>query len=96
MIDGPYGGLSLDLAEFESVLLVAGGAGVTFTLGVLDDLVGRIAKLGRQGGEKTKRIEFVWYMRSYGKRGLAIMSAISLCLLCRLYPMVRTYAPTPR
>ena len=42
MINGPYGGCSLYLGEYESVLLVAGGSEVMFTLGLLDDLVGRI------------------------------------------------------
>ncbi|KAH8986463.1 iron reductase [Lactarius akahatsu] len=59
MIDGPYGGCSLDLGEYESVLLIAGGAGVTFTLGLLDDLVGRIASC-------TRRVEFAWAIRSFG------------------------------
>ena len=67
MIDGPYGGCSLDLGNYESVLLVAGGSGATFTLGLLDDIVGRVAKLGRKGGEKTRRIEFAWCVRSFGK-----------------------------
>jgi ferric-chelate reductase len=68
MIDGPYGGCSLDLGEYESVLLVAGGAGVTFTLGLLDDLVGRIVRHQRVGGERTRRVEFAWAIRSFGKR----------------------------
>ncbi|KAI0027920.1 ferric reductase like transmembrane component-domain-containing protein [Vararia minispora EC-137] len=66
MVDGPYGGCSLDLGERESVLLAAGGAGVTFTLGLLDDIVGRIARTGRARGERTRRIEFVWCIRSFG------------------------------
>ncbi|KAL0948926.1 hypothetical protein HGRIS_009034 [Hohenbuehelia grisea] len=65
MVDGPYGGCSVDLGRHESVLLVAGGSGVTFTIGLLDDIVGRCAKLGRMGGERTRRVEFVWYIRSY-------------------------------
>ena len=67
MIDGPYGGCSLDLGEYESVLLVAGGAGVTFTLGLLDDLVGRIVRHQRARGERTRRVEFAWAIRSFGK-----------------------------
>ena len=67
MIDGPYGGSSVDLGEYETVLLVSGGSGVTFTLGLLDDIVGRCVKLRRHGGERTRRIEFVWCIRSYGK-----------------------------
>ncbi|KAI0328824.1 iron reductase [Cubamyces sp. BRFM 1775] len=66
MIDGPYGGSSVDLGDYESVLLVAGGAGATFTLAMLDDIVARCVKLGRRNGEKTRRIEFVWCIRSYG------------------------------
>ncbi|EIN03568.1 hypothetical protein PUNSTDRAFT_116967 [Punctularia strigosozonata HHB-11173 SS5] len=66
MIDGPYGGCSVDLGEFESVLLVAGGSGATFTLGMLDDIVGRCVRLGRPNGERTKRIKFAWCIKSFG------------------------------
>lgn len=66
MLDGPYGGCSLELGEFENVLLVAGGSGATFAIGVLDDLVGRIANRGRERGEKTRRIELAWCIRSFG------------------------------
>lgn len=65
MFDGAYGGCSIDLGDYESVLLVAGGSGATFTLGLLDDIVGRCTKLGRAQGEKTRRIEFVWCIRSF-------------------------------
>lgn len=70
MFDGAYGGCSIDLGEYESVLLVAGGSGATFTIGMLDDIVGRCVKLGRRNGEKTRRIEFVWCIRSFGKQSL--------------------------
>ena len=70
MIDGPYGGISFDLGRYEHVLLVAGGAGITFTLGVLDDLIGRIVRLGRRGGERTRRVEFAWCIRSFGQSHL--------------------------
>ncbi|KAG7094335.1 hypothetical protein E1B28_007934 [Marasmius oreades] len=66
MIDGPYGGSSIDLGEYESVLLVAGGSGATFTLGLLDDIVGRCIRLNRQRGERTRRIEFAWCVKSFG------------------------------
>ncbi|KAI0753811.1 iron reductase [Fomes fomentarius] len=66
MIDGPYGGSSVDIGDYESALLVAGGSGATFTLGILDDIVARCVKLGRPNGEKTRRIEFAWCVRSYG------------------------------
>lgn len=66
ILDGPYGGATLDYGTYESVLLVAGGSGITFTLGILDDLIGRIVKLGRPHGERTRRITFAWYIRSFG------------------------------
>ncbi|KDR79548.1 hypothetical protein GALMADRAFT_265940 [Galerina marginata CBS 339.88] len=66
MLDGPYGGCSIDLGRYESALLVAGGSGITFTLGLLDDIVGRCVRRGRENGEVTRRIEFVWCIRSFG------------------------------
>jgi len=66
MIDGPYGGISFDLGRYDTVLLVAGGAGVTFTMGVLDDLVGRIVRRGRRDGERTTKIQFAWCIKSFG------------------------------
>ncbi|KAF8147881.1 ferric reductase like transmembrane component-domain-containing protein [Crassisporium funariophilum] len=66
MIEGPYGGSSVDLGNYETALLFAGGSGITFTLGLLDDIVGRCVRKGRMNGEKTKRIEFAWCVRSFG------------------------------
>ncbi len=67
MIDGPYGGMSFDLGRYENVLLFAGGAGVTFTMGVLDDIIGRIVRLKRRDGERTRRIQFAWCVKSFGE-----------------------------
>ena len=39
MIDGPYGGSTIDASAFETVLFVSGGSGRTFTMGLLDELV---------------------------------------------------------
>ncbi|KAF8630478.1 hypothetical protein AX15_002894 [Amanita polypyramis BW_CC] len=61
-IDGPYGGCTIDPAAYERVLFVSGGSGATFTIGLLDELVG---KRLRTGQVVTRRIEFVWYTRSY-------------------------------
>jgi ferric-chelate reductase len=72
MIDGPYGGCGLYFGEYETVLLIAGGAGVTFTVGLLDDLVGRVVRHQRGRGERTRRVEFVWaiQVRSLGEQVL--------------------------
>ncbi|KAH9966357.1 hypothetical protein BGW80DRAFT_1342341 [Lactifluus volemus] len=52
MIDGPYGGCSLDLGDYEDVLLVAGGR--------------VIVRQERARNERTLRVEFVWIVRSVG------------------------------
>ncbi|KAG1794714.1 hypothetical protein EV424DRAFT_1547869 [Suillus variegatus] len=52
MLDGPYGGSSVDLGLHESVFLVAGGSDVAFTLGLLDDIVGKCVKLGAVRGNE--------------------------------------------
>lgn len=67
MIDGPYGGSSIDIGQYETALLVSGGSGITFTLGLLDDIVGRCVKLRPRGVERTRRIEFVWCIRSFSE-----------------------------
>lgn len=58
MVDGPYGGPSIQLGDYENVLLVSGGSGATFALGLLDDLI--------QRRDAVRRIEFVWFVRSSG------------------------------
>ncbi|KAF9565746.1 hypothetical protein CPC08DRAFT_157968 [Agrocybe pediades] len=75
MIDGPYGGCSLDLGNYENTFLIAGGSGITFTLGLLDDIVGRCVRKGRQNGERTKKIEFIWCVRSFDIATLAVQSS---------------------
>ena len=70
MLDGPYGGSSVDFTASEHVLFIAGGAGATFTLGLLDDTVGRLVKELRSSHRsryRTRRITYVWCIRSYGK-----------------------------
>lgn len=59
LVEGPYGGLGpYASVDEENVLLVAGGSGMSFTLGVLDELVGRRIQ-ERRGG----KIEVVWAVR---------------------------------
>lgn len=89
MLDGPYGGCGIDLGRYESVLLVAGGSGATFTIGLLDDIVGRCVKLGRRGGERTRRIEFAWCIRSFGEllqvpgmMGVSVLMIAILIISC--------------
>ena len=78
LIDGPYGGCSVDLGDYETVLLISGGSGITFTLGLLDDIVGRCIRKGRKNGEKTKRIELSWCIRSLGACSFGIFLQLSM------------------
>ncbi|KAF8174797.1 hypothetical protein K438DRAFT_1771378 [Mycena galopus ATCC 62051] len=69
ILEGPYGGPTLRASEYERVLLFAGGSGVTFTLGVLDELVGRAVRLApnlQHGIVKTRRVVWCWCVRSFG------------------------------
>jgi ferric-chelate reductase len=57
-LDGPYGGLKLDLAEYESVLLVAGGSGITFVLGSIEEAL-RV----KEAGQGPSSVEMAWVVR---------------------------------
>ncbi|KAJ7701243.1 ferric reductase like transmembrane component-domain-containing protein [Mycena rosella] len=63
VLDGPYGGPTLDPGAYDDVLFLAGGSGVTATLGLLDDLVGRCVRRARARGERTRRVEWVWCVK---------------------------------
>jgi len=58
LVDGPYG-FSPDLDNDETVVLVSGGSGVSFTLATLSDTVNRV----RDGRSKCRRIVFIWAVR---------------------------------
>ncbi|KAF9464528.1 iron reductase [Collybia nuda] len=60
-LDGPYSSPPL-LRGFETVILIAGGSGVAFTLPLLLDLVHRSAK----NPSSIQRIVFVWAIRDIG------------------------------
>ncbi|GAA6017820.1 hypothetical protein JCM11491_004634 [Sporobolomyces phaffii] len=60
-IEGPYGHpLSLDFASFQSVLLFAGGTGITFCASILEELVGKASR--RES--RNRDITLVWSMRN--------------------------------
>ena len=66
LLEGPYGGSSVNPSEFSRVLLLAGGSGITFTLSLLDDLIGKCIRQGHPKGVRTRHIEFAWCVRSFG------------------------------
>ncbi|BEJ12085.1 hypothetical protein CspHIS471_0205450 [Cutaneotrichosporon sp. HIS471] len=58
MLDGPYGGLKLDLSAYESALVVAGGSGVTFLLGAIEEIF-----TWRQKGQGPSKVVAAWVVR---------------------------------
>ncbi|TVY78472.1 Ferric/cupric reductase transmembrane component [Lachnellula suecica] len=60
LIDGPYGSSHSDFAAFDSVLLISGSTGTTFTLPILLDLSQRAQKTKLP----LKRITFLWIVKN--------------------------------
>ncbi|KAK4692075.1 hypothetical protein P7C71_g5059, partial [Lecanoromycetidae sp. Uapishka_2] len=60
LIDGPYGGSQADFAAFDTVLLIAGSTGVTFTLSLLLDIAHRATSQRLP----VRRLEFVWVVKN--------------------------------
>ncbi|WWC70327.1 uncharacterized protein I206_104277 [Kwoniella pini CBS 10737] len=59
MIDGPYGGLKIDLGQYENILLVGGGSGITFILGAIEECL-RVKEQYRKG---MNRVDVAWVVR---------------------------------
>lgn len=59
LVDGPYGITFSSYTDFESVLLVAGGSGVTFILNALEEIVSQSI----QSKSSTKRIKLIFTIR---------------------------------
>lgn len=60
LIDGPYGGSHADFATFDTVLLISGSTGITFTLPILLDLAVRAKKTKLP----VKRVVFLWVVKN--------------------------------
>lgn len=56
IVDGPYGGRHTPFQSFDSVVLIAGGVGATFTMSLLQDLAFNPGC--------CKRIECIWVVKS--------------------------------
>ncbi|KAI7825873.1 ferric reductase NAD binding domain-containing protein, partial [Kickxella alabastrina] len=61
MIDGPYGAPTQQVFDYEHVVLVAGGIGVTPMSSVLKSLYYQVTEMSRQG--KIKKVYFLWVCR---------------------------------
>ncbi|KAL9113174.1 MAG: hypothetical protein Q9187_007664 [Circinaria calcarea] len=58
-IDGPYGGMQREPAAFDTVILLAGGSGITAIVSQLLDLIKRM----RDGRAVTKQVQVVWALK---------------------------------
>ncbi|MCJ1308580.1 hypothetical protein MMC25_002233 [Agyrium rufum] len=58
-LDGPYGGMQRELASFDTVVLFAGGSGITAIVSQLLDLIKRM----RDGRAVTKQVHVVWALK---------------------------------
>ena len=58
-IDGPYGGMTRELASFDTVVLLAGGSGITAIVSQLLDLIKKM----REGKAVVKQIQVVWALK---------------------------------
>ncbi|KAH6605172.1 ferric cupric reductase transmembrane component 7 [Trichoderma cornu-damae] len=58
-LDGPYGGMTRDLAAFDTCILVAGGSGITSLMSQLLNLVKRM----RDGKAITRKVVVVWALK---------------------------------
>ena len=60
LVDGPYGGSQADMAAFDSVCLIAGSTGVTFTMSLLLD----IAHSASTRRLPVRHLQFVWVIKN--------------------------------
>ncbi|KAK3112317.1 ferric-chelate reductase Frp1 [Teratosphaeriaceae sp. CCFEE 6253] len=63
ILNGPYGGHQHDFAAFDSVCLIAGSTGITFTLALLQDIAERAANGG--GRLPVRRVRFLWCVKEH-------------------------------
>ncbi|KAK4503445.1 hypothetical protein PRZ48_004360 [Zasmidium cellare] len=60
-IDGPYGASQSDFAAFDSICLIAGSTGVTFSMSILRGIADRASHIGKR--LPVRRIHFVWCVK---------------------------------
>jgi len=61
LLDGPYGGMPRKLESFDTVLLIAGGSGITPVVAHLQDLCRKI----RKGKSVTTDVRIVWTVKRF-------------------------------
>ncbi|GAA5949603.1 hypothetical protein JCM21900_002465 [Sporobolomyces salmonicolor] len=62
LLDGPYGGPSVEFGRHDRVMLIAGGAGMSFAVAVLEELCGRMVR-DEAECRAVRRVEVHWAVR---------------------------------
>ncbi|KAH0606914.1 uncharacterized protein H6S33_002902 [Morchella sextelata] len=98
-LDGPYGGLSRKLEAFETVLMIAGGSGITPIVAHLQHLVQKIKK----GEALTRDIRIVWTVKHFeslewfkDEISAAARALPRNMLLCQYYATEETPVELPK
>lgn len=63
MVDGPFGSASEDFANFETILLVGGGIGVTPFASILKTIWYRMNNFNQSKPTRLSKVYFVWVIR---------------------------------
>lgn len=79
-IEGPYGGLGNTLPNaFSSVLVMAGGSGISHALGLAQDLVSR----SPSGAVRARSVDLVWVVRTEAHARAIMPTLLSLVAQAR-------------
>lgn len=79
-VEGPYGGLGNTLPNaFSSVLVVAGGSGISHALGLAQDLVSR----SPSGAVQARTVDLVWVVRTEAQAKAIMPTLLSLVAQAR-------------
>ncbi|KAG9058792.1 hypothetical protein FS842_003581 [Serendipita sp. 407] len=66
MIDGPFGSASEDFLNYETVLLVGAGIGVTPFASILKNIWYRMNNFSQDKPTRLSKVYFVWVIRDFG------------------------------
>ncbi|KAF9451093.1 NADPH oxidase isoform 2 [Macrolepiota fuliginosa MF-IS2] len=66
MVDGPFGSASEDFSNFETILLVGAGIGVTPFASILKSIWYRMNNLNNSKPTRLSKVYFTWVIRDFG------------------------------
>jgi NADPH oxidase len=66
MVDGPFGSASEDFLNYEAVLLVGGGIGVTPFASILKSIWYRMNNFNNSKPTRLSKVYFIWVIRDFG------------------------------